>query len=106
MGYGVEILATTLAHSRLERIRGYRTYSMFILYFLSHDASLASLFTLSLVLLCSVPSCCLSQHDDEGLVYYKQVVSELCDECQVFDSWIVHLQDQIQKNGEKKRRGG
>ncbi|CAM9529665.1 unnamed protein product [Ascophyllum nodosum] len=38
------------------------------------------------------------KHDDEGLVYYKQVVSELCDECQVFDSWIVHLQDQIQKN--------
>lgn len=33
-------------------------------------------------------------------MYYKQVVSELCAECQVFDSWFVHLQDQMTKNGE------
>lgn len=43
------------------------------------------------------------QNADDGLVYYKQVVSELCSECQVFDSWFVHLQDQMAKNGEPSR---
>ncbi|CAB1117750.1 unnamed protein product [Ectocarpus sp. CCAP 1310/34] len=38
------------------------------------------------------------KHVDDGLAYYKQVVSELCSECQVFDSWFVHLQDQMAKN--------
>lgn len=41
-----------------------------------------------------------SQNVDDGLVYYRQVVSELCSECQVFDAWFVHLQDQMAKNGE------
>lgn len=36
---------------------------------------------------------------DDGLVYYKQVVSELCTESQVFDQWFVHLQDQMAKDG-------
>lgn len=40
------------------------------------------------------------QQVDDGLVYYKQVVAELCAECQVFDSWFVHLEEQIQRNGE------
>lgn len=39
------------------------------------------------------------KHVDDGLVYYKQVVAELCSECQVFDSWFLHLQDQMAKNG-------
>ncbi|CAN0346027.1 unnamed protein product [Pylaiella littoralis] len=38
------------------------------------------------------------KHVDDGLVYYKQVVSELCSECQVFDAWFVHLQDQMAKD--------
>lgn len=46
----------------------------------------------------------LSKHVDDGLVYYKQVVAELCSECQVFDSWFLHLQDQMAKNGGSRFR--
>eukprot|EP00903_Cladosiphon_okamuranus_P017607 g16218.t1 len=35
---------------------------------------------------------------DDGLVYYRQIVSELCSECQVFDAWFVHLQEQMARN--------
>ncbi|CAM9941120.1 unnamed protein product [Scytosiphon promiscuus] len=38
------------------------------------------------------------KHVDDGLPYYKQAVAELCEECQVFDSWFSHLQDQMAKN--------
>lgn len=37
---------------------------------------------------------------DDELVYYRQVVSELCDKCQVFDEWFLHLQEQMDKDGE------
>lgn len=43
--------------------------------------------------------CVLPQHLDDELVYYKQIVSELCDKCQVFDEWFLHLQEQIARNG-------
>ncbi|CAM9831712.1 unnamed protein product, partial [Laminaria digitata] len=42
------------------------------------------------------------KHVDDGLVYYKQVVSELCMECQIFDDWFVHLQTQ---NGDEDTDG-
>ena len=47
------------------------------------------------------PDLCTVQHVDDGLVYYKQVVSELCVECQIFDAWFVHLQNQNGDDGER-----
>lgn len=41
-----------------------------------------------------------TQNVDDELVYYRQIVAELCDKCQVFDEWFLHLQDQVARNGE------